>query len=199
MKMEKHIKIFDLIAPIYSLFFRMQVKNYQVILDKYLSVLDLPENAEILDIGCGTGALSYCFALKGFKVTGVDASDKMIYHAEKLCSKQENIHFQKGDFTKGIDFPDRSFDLVFSSYVAHGFDFSFRQKLFNEAKRLSKKTVLYCDYNNERRLMSDIMESMEGGDYFNFIKNAGYEMKKVYAEVNIIKVYNQTAFYICRV
>ncbi|MCZ4225501.1 class I SAM-dependent DNA methyltransferase [Pedobacter rhodius] len=51
-------------------------------LDKLISLI--PSNGSILDVGCGTGVpiLNY-FQNKGFKVTGVDASEKMLSLAQR--------------------------------------------------------------------------------------------------------------------
>ena len=45
----------------------------------------LPKNSSILDIGCGTGQpIAEYLSNQGFKVTGIDISEKMIEEANKL-------------------------------------------------------------------------------------------------------------------
>ncbi len=53
---DKHIHLFDRIAPAYGLFYRMQVRNFRRLLAA--NPVCLTGGAcTILDIGCGTGAL----------------------------------------------------------------------------------------------------------------------------------------------
>lgn len=61
---------------------------------KYLS--SKSTNNEILDLCCGTGQLAYYFLTKDYKVTGIDSSEDMLYHARKL--NQRFIEMNKADF-----------------------------------------------------------------------------------------------------
>ncbi|WP_042142099.1 class I SAM-dependent methyltransferase [Paucisalibacillus sp. EB02] len=53
-------------------------------------------NKEILDLCCGTGQLAYYFLTKGYKVTGIDFSEDMLYHAKKL--NKSFIETEKAEF-----------------------------------------------------------------------------------------------------
>lgn len=64
----------------------------------------------------------------------------------------------QGDVTKGLDFPDDSFDLVLSSYVLHGLSSELRRRIYSEASRLSRGRILFYDYNHKRRLFTDLIE-----------------------------------------
>lgn len=67
-----------------------------------------------MDIGCGAGVpVDKFFLEKGFKVTGIDLSEKMIKLAKKNLS---NGNFFVKDMTE-IDFPENSFDAVVSFYA----------------------------------------------------------------------------------
>ncbi|MDI6896279.1 class I SAM-dependent methyltransferase [Methanocella conradii] len=53
---------------------------------------------EILDVGCGTGEISLLLAEMGFKVTGIDLSDKMLEKARsKAAARGMEIRYEKGD------------------------------------------------------------------------------------------------------
>ena len=69
----------------------------------------LPENAHVLDIGCGTGnPIDKYLNQKGFSVVGIDISEKMIEEAQKL--NLSNTVFMLKDF---IDFTSsEKFDAV---------------------------------------------------------------------------------------
>ncbi|KJR46436.1 SAM-dependent methyltransferase [Desulfosporosinus sp. I2] len=118
-ELEKHARIFNLIAPVYNRFFRGQVRNYRSILDQYEGLLNIPPGGRVLDIGCGTGAFISCFAERGYQAVGVDFSAQMLKAAKK-STRGKVIEFVQGDATQGLDLPNKNFDLVFSSYVLHG-------------------------------------------------------------------------------
>jgi len=80
----------------------------------------LPEGGRILDAGCGTGPLSLELAKRGYRVLGVDISEKMLALAERWRSEfgidPEQCRFVRGDvLSLGLD--PGSFDGI----VALGF------------------------------------------------------------------------------
>ena len=71
-----------------------------------------PQNARILDFGCGMGREAFNLYDMGFNITGIDISVKAIKGAKKFASESNrNITFL---LTNGIDLPfdDNSFDVV---------------------------------------------------------------------------------------
>ena len=114
-------------------------------------------------------------------------------------SKQENnkVKFINASIIDDIQFKDKSFDISISSYVAHGLNKQERKDMYLQMKRISKEYVIIFDYNDSRALLTDIVEFMEGGDYFNFIKNAKEEMEEIFDEVRVINVDIRSAWYVC--
>lgn len=53
----------------------------------------LPEGAEVLDVGCGNGIISRSLGEKGFKVRGIDISEKTIEKARSL-NTFPNVRFE---------------------------------------------------------------------------------------------------------
>ncbi len=53
----------------------------------------LPAGAEVLDVGCGNGVISRSLGEKGFRVKGIDVSDKAIARAKEL-NKFSNVSFE---------------------------------------------------------------------------------------------------------
>ncbi len=188
--------LFDTIAPVYSLFFSYQEKAFGTILERARQHLLAPEGSRVLDIGCGTGALASCLSKMGYRVTAVDASAKMIEHARKN-NRANNVDFLVADALNGLPYKDKSFDLVMSSYVAHGLKREPRHTFFAEAGRLAGKQMILHDYNRRRKLFSDIVEWAEGGDYFYFIQHAEEELKALFPKVEVISFAAQIAWYIC--
>ncbi|MBN2531699.1 MAG: class I SAM-dependent methyltransferase [Spirochaetales bacterium] len=72
----------------------------------------ITKKARLLDIGCGTGQLTKCFAENGYICTGIDISGEM------LCiAREKNIahtEFLIGD-ARNIPFKDNSFEICISS------------------------------------------------------------------------------------
>ncbi len=52
----------------------------------------LPEDAEVLDVGCGNGVISRSLGELGFKVKGIDVSEKAIARAKSL-NNLPNVRF----------------------------------------------------------------------------------------------------------
>ena len=75
--------------------------------DPFLNLL--PNNAHILDAGCGSGRDSLYFLQNGYKVTAIDASDELSKLAAKLIKHPViNISFQQMEF-------ENEFDAVWAS------------------------------------------------------------------------------------
>jgi len=70
-------------------------------------------NINMLDIGCGNGALLNELAPKLTKGVGVDASENLLGFAKELNQKNKHIQFEKVD-TPQLPFKDESFDFVVS-------------------------------------------------------------------------------------
>jgi ubiquinone/menaquinone biosynthesis C-methylase UbiE len=195
--------LFNRIAPAYGLYYKSQKKRYLKVLDDVKNELDITRYQKIIDVGCGTGALCSVLYQKGLSVTGVDTAQKMLKIARNN-SKNTNINFIEANVLERLPFEDKYFDISIASYVAHGLKEHQRKRMYAEMTRIAKHRVIIYDYNGNRSLLTTIAEWMERGDYFNFIKNAEFEMnncvvekKKCFSEVKVINVDVQAAWYIC--
>lgn len=75
-----------------------------------------PDDARILDMGCGAGRTTIPLAEMGLEVVGIDFSAAMIQLAQELAQvSQVEVEFQVMD-AMDLQFPDSSFDLAFFSY-----------------------------------------------------------------------------------
>jgi ubiquinone/menaquinone biosynthesis C-methylase UbiE len=92
-----------------------------------------------------------------------------------------------------------SFDFSIASYVAHGLTPEEREKMLREMKRVSKHYVVLHEYGKRRKITTDIIERLEGGNYFGFIKNIESELNGLFGEVKIIEVGKNGLWYVCRV
>ena len=73
----------------------------------------LPDNASVLDAGCGAGVPISLMLSERFKVTGVDFSEAQIELAKKLAPRAD---FICRDMTE-LDFPENSFDGICSYFA----------------------------------------------------------------------------------
>jgi 2-polyprenyl-3-methyl-5-hydroxy-6-metoxy-1,4-benzoquinol methylase len=74
----------------------------------------LPPSGQVLDAGCGVGRpTSEYLAKKGFDVTGIDISKRMVDLAKE--NVPEARFYQKNILT--LDFPDESFDGIICVYT----------------------------------------------------------------------------------
>ena len=75
----------------------------------FLAMLDLPPK-KILDVGCGHGRDAKYFSEKGYRVEGIDLSDKLL---EKARAQAPKADFYRMDMRK-MTFPDETFDGLWS-------------------------------------------------------------------------------------
>lgn len=188
--------LFNSIAPIYGLFYNMQKSRYRAVFDSVSESLGLTSYANVLDVGCGTGALCSVLHEKGFEVTGIDPADKMVRIAQNH-SENKTITFIQANVLESLPFETKTFDLSIASYVTHGLQKSERKQMYAEMSRVSKSKVIIYDYNQKRGVMTSIIEWLERGDYFNFIKEAEAEMSEYFSEVHVVDVDSRAALYIC--
>lgn len=187
--------LFNLIAPIYGMFYNMQKNKFSKVIKIAKKEIDLSSFETIIDVGCGTGALASVLSDHSMVVTGIDPARKML---EVARSKPANkgIKFVQANVLERLPFDDKSFDVAISSYLAHGLKAEQRKIMYTEMSRVARKYVIIYDYNNERALLTSIVEWLEGGDYFNFIKNVDTEMKECFPEVQVINVDLRANWYI---
>ena len=92
---------------------RAAIPSQQQMIRSYLSEIDFPERARVLEVGCGTGPI--CRTLAGVpnvaEVVGIDPSTRLLSKARELSSDVETISYEEGD-GKQLGFDDASFDVV---------------------------------------------------------------------------------------
>ena len=81
---------------------------------------DLPNNAEVLELGCGTGLFTREFVRQAIQLTAIDISPELLSEAEKEIVA-DNVNFMV-DNAYAMSFTDDSFDAVIGSSVLHHLD-----------------------------------------------------------------------------
>ena len=143
-----------------------------------LSHLDFDGAGTLLEVGCGSGALSIRAALvwPGAQITGIDYWGAAYGYGQAMCEKNAKgegvaarCRFQHVDANK-LDFPDESFDAVVSNYVYHNVMGSDKRALLRETLRVLKKGGVFA--------LNDEMKPHMYGDMEAFaqeLRDMGYE------------------------
>lgn len=148
---------------------------------------------KVIDIACGTGALSMAMARNASHVTGIDLSEDMIITARRTAKKRRsrNVSFELLDATDLSCYEEGSFDVAVSTLAMHQFDPETGVKVLTEMHRLAKKIII-ADYNCPMRpgpaaWLSGTIERAAGGDhYLNFRKYmAGGGLDRLAAEAGL--------------
>ena len=143
-----------------------------------LSHLDYDGRGSLLEVGCGSGALSIRAALTWpeARVTGMDYWGAVYNYSKALCEKNaasegviSHCVFQHGD-ARHLDFPDESFDAVISNYVYHNVMGADMHELLLESLRVLKKGGVFA--------LNDDMKPNMYGDMAAFarkLREMGYQ------------------------
>ena len=117
-----------------------------------LTALDFDGEGTILDVGCGSGALSIRAALAWpqARVIGVDQWQKVYGYSQQRCTHNAASEggggrclFLKDDARK-LSLPDNSVDAVISNYVFHNITGIDKQALVRESLRVLKKGGVFA-------------------------------------------------------
>jgi SAM-dependent methyltransferase len=89
---------------------RWSTKGTDPARERYLKVLfeDLPKGAQVLDLGCGSGALATRRLSERFQITGVELSSRMVELAQRNIP---TATFVRADMAS-VEFPPELFDGV---------------------------------------------------------------------------------------
>lgn len=101
---------------------RAKDKVFTRLFDNYVTALRLPASAQILEVGCGTGAMLRALVRRpdfAGRAVGIDQSPVFVDAAKRFAMAEgvsERVDFMVGD-AHAIAFPDASFDAVIVNTV----------------------------------------------------------------------------------
>lgn len=107
--------------------------NNEAELNELMSLVE--PGGHVLDAGCGSGVVTQALVDKGFQVTGIDISQKMIGIARKRIPDAE---FIVGDMA-ALDFDDETFDGIVSTYAVFHIPRTKHFSLFQDFHRILRK------------------------------------------------------------
>ena len=98
----------------------------------------LAPGQRVLDLGCGTGALTLVAkgAQPGIEITGLDPDEKALARASRKAERAGlAIAFVQG-FGDALPFPDASFERVLSSFMFHHLESAQKPGVLRELRRV---------------------------------------------------------------
>lgn len=108
---------------------------------------NIAEPKRILDLGAGTGLLSYFWYqyYPTFEYVLVDIADEMLKIARKRFDNMENISYRIMDYSE--EFPNGEFDLIFSALSIHHLADKDKIKLFARIYDKLPSNGLFVNYD----------------------------------------------------
>jgi len=151
--------------------------------DRVVDLVDAKRNSRILDLCTGTGDQAFAFGKRGYRVIGVDLSEKMLRLAEKK-NKYENVRFVVADAVN-LPFKDDCFDVSCISFALHDMPQDIRDVVLTEIRRVSKRVVV-VDYNIpksglHRWLHVSVASLYESKYYHDFVKRDLIEILRLHS------------------
>jgi len=163
-----------------------------------LSKINLPSNASILDLACGSGRHSILLAKQGYNVTGVDLSDRLLSEAVKSAKAENlNIKFIKADIR---DFQtEEKFDCILNLFTSFGYfesdeeNFLVFEKAFNF---LTKKGYFVLDYFNKNYIEKNlVMYSKEEKENYSITQERKIINERVVKKITIHRNGNEQIYF----
>ena len=106
--------------------------------DFALHLMGVLPGKKILEIGCGYGAEMLPCALQGAEVYGVDLSESRVSFANEAAARYDVRAQARIADARQLDFPDCTFDAVFSSDFLEHVTEDVKEAVFREAYRVLK-------------------------------------------------------------
>ncbi len=158
---EEMKKFYDKLSEVYDSFVEVNLLASKFLLEN----LKLKKDSKILDLGAGTGLSSIPFAEKGYDVTLIDFSKKMLEKAKKR-KELKNCKFIYQDITK-LNLKEK-FDLMLSvfsfasnTYLNEKEMPATWEKIANHLELEGKLVLLGYDYEPP----SDLFKKIKSGKY----------------------------------
>lgn len=143
-------------------------------LDNLIGFLKIPFNSKILDCGCGKGRHSVYLREKGFKVTGLDISERNIIESKK--NENENLDFFVHDMRNL--FRINYYDVALSLFTSFGYfekDSENNKVIKSIASSLKSKGLFVLDFMNAEKELNGLVaeeKSQINGIDFNLLRYA---------------------------
>ncbi len=187
--------------------------------EEYLRQMELASNANILDLGCGTGVVARALASRenfSGKIVGVDFSAELINAAQQLATEEgitNRVNFRVGD-ASALEDEDESYDaVILHTLVSHVPDPS---AVVSEARRVVRPgsliaifdgdyaSITYAtgDHKTDAEMVDAILDAVVANPYVmrdlpSILKDEGLEIESftpnILAEAGVGKFFSGMA------
>ena len=130
---------YDWLTGLYDSAIRLTIRE-RTFKERLIQQANIPNNAKVLDLGCGTGTLAIWVkqSVREAKVTGLDGDQKILSIAQrKARDGGMDIQFDHG-MSFNLPYPDTSFDRVLSSLFFHHLIRHNKERTLREMLRVLK-------------------------------------------------------------
>ena len=175
----------------------LQAASLSQVIDTETRLLNLRSGLKVLEVGCGTGAISRKIAdcVKPSQVVAVDIDPTFLDAAKQLAAKHaiDNIRFELGD-AENLKYEDRTFDMSYCRLVLSQVNNPL--KAVTELKRVTKVggVVASSDeagafYTPQLPKLDNMVEKLYGAllasksrfrDAFSLFSSAGFQSIEVH-------------------
>jgi len=118
----------------------LSLGRYSYFIRQVVEKMGIKSGQSILDLGSGTGK-NECFMAEKVgpygKIVGVDVSDEMLSRARKRCRNYPNVIFKKQRAELPLPYKE-DFEVVFISFVLHGFENDQKLRIIHNAYQALK-------------------------------------------------------------
>lgn len=132
-----------------------------------------PPEAQILELGAGTGQDTHFLVDHGFQVTATDFSKPALDLNWETANAESRsrLQIQQFDLSEPFPFSDLSFDALYTHLVVHYFDRQTTQQIFDEISRVLRpggivallvNSVNDPEYGQGRKIEEDFFELKPG-------------------------------------
>lgn len=145
----------------------------------------ITEAASVLDLGCGTGALTGFFRPEGY--VGVDINPRYI---ERARTKMGRYRFEVAD-GRSLPFADGSFDAVLIGGVIHHLDDASARTVLEETRRVlvpGKGVLVMCEAVPTRsrwNVIGRLIVALDEGDFISPAQRYLDMVRKVFGQQSV--------------
>lgn len=119
---------------------------------RIVGLLSLPPGASVVDLGCGRGRHAIPLSRRGYRVTGVDLSEKMLGLARERAQREgASVEWVREDMRKFVR--RGAFDACLSLFTSFGYfnDEENERVIGNVSKSLKEGGTLLLDLRNAQK------------------------------------------------
>lgn len=144
-----------------------------------------PPPARVLSIGCGTGMFDILLAGFGYKVTSLDADEKVLEAVERSARRfGVDLEIRKGDAFDLSEYHDR-YDVAFSAGLVEHWNGTRTLELIKEHARCAPRVQIEVPTRHTLLIdkIPEVVEDMhlfKPGEYAARFRQAGLKVEKLY-------------------